>query len=273
MDEMRGVRWRDNFMRMIVLLVIATCLTVTAWSQQVPDSTPGADVLAKLHSRHWPERIDALDEIASNQALVHSRRIQETIMDLLDQESETFRDDKGFNALAAASAEDSGEEEYSQYLSSLSIVANMFVDWNDPREACTMVYAGDIDYPSSAPEAAARARAAMPCLLKRSESKFAIYRDAASPMLVEAIGRAHGTLDAETAQAARQIVLSNLRDADDGVRQSTVLALGDFGWRDMIPALEEVAANDPAPEVDGHSIRKSALEAIAEIQKRASNGQ
>ena len=38
----------------------------------------------------------------------------------------------------------------------------------------------------------------------------------------------------------------------------------------MIPALEEVAAKDPAPEVEGHSIRKSAAEAIAEIQKRES---
>jgi hypothetical protein len=37
----------------------------------------------------------------------------------------------------------------------------------------------------------------------------------------------------------------------------------------MIPALREVAANDPSPEVEGHSIRKSAAEAIAEIQKRA----
>jgi hypothetical protein len=110
----------------------------------------------------------------------------------------------------------------------------MFVDWNDPRQACTMVYSGDIAYPSSAPDSAARARAAMPCLLKRSKSKFAIYRDVASPMLVEAIAKAQGTLDAETAQAATQIVLSNLRDPDVGVRGSTALALSKFGGRDMI---------------------------------------
>ena len=125
----------------IVTLIIAACLTVMVWSQQVPVSKPSVtDLVAKLHSRHLSERIDALDEIASDQALVHSRNIQAIIMDLLNQESEAFREDKSFNTVAAASAEDSGEEENSQYLASLSIVVNMFVDWKDPRQACTMVY-------------------------------------------------------------------------------------------------------------------------------------
>jgi hypothetical protein len=250
-------------------LIIATCVTVTVWSLQVPASKPSVpDVLTGLHSRHLSDRIDALDEIASDQALLHSRKIQAIIMGLLDQETQAFREDKSSNTVAASSAEDSGEEENSQYLSSLSVVVNMFVDWNDPRQACTMVYAGDIVYPSSVPEAAARARAAMPCLLKRSRSKFALYREAASPMLVEAVAKADGTLNTETAEAAREIVLSNLRDADSGVRESTVVALADFGGTDMIPALEEVAAKDPAPEAGGHSIRKDAVQAVAQIQKR-----
>jgi hypothetical protein len=37
----------------------------------------------------------------------------------------------------------------------------------------------------------------------------------------------------------------------------------------MIPALKAVAETDPAPEVNGKSVRKRANEAIAEIQKRA----
>lgn len=257
-------------MRMILALTFVACTAVPAvWGQQTAPQPRVADVLAKLHSKYWSERTDALDEIASDQAFVHSRRIQGAVMGLLDQESEAFREDKGFNAVAASSAEDDGEEEYSEYLSSLEIVANMFADWNDPRQACTMVYAGDVAYPASAPEAAARARAAMPCLLKSAKSKFAIYRDAASPLLVEAVEKAQGTLDVGTAQAAKQIVLSNLQDPDVGVRSSTVLALGKFGWTDMIPALEEVAAKDPASEVDGRSIRKDAAEAIVAIRKRA----
>lgn len=260
-------------MRMIALVIVA-CVTAAAWSQQITASKPSVpDVLAKLHSRHLSERTDALDEIASDQALLQSRKVQATLLDLLDQETEAFREDKSFNTVAAASEEDDGEEENSQYLSSLSYVVNKFVDWNDPRQACMMVDSGDIEYPSSAPEAAARARAAMPCLLKSSKSKYAVYRDAASPLLVEAMQKAQGTLDVATAQAARQIVSSNLRDPDVGVRTSTVLALGRFGGTDMVPALEEVAAKDPAPEVEGHSVRKSAGEAIAEIQKRAGQQQ
>jgi hypothetical protein len=46
------------------------------WCQQVPASNPSVtDLLAKLYSRHLSERIDALDEIASDQALLHSRKI------------------------------------------------------------------------------------------------------------------------------------------------------------------------------------------------------
>ncbi len=35
-------------------------------------------------------------------------------------------------------------------------------------------------------------------------SKFAIYRDAANPLLVEAVEKAQGTLDVGTAHAAKQ---------------------------------------------------------------------
>ena len=121
-----------------------------------------------------------------------------------------------------------------------------------------------------APEAAARARAAMPCLMKWNKSNHAIYREIAIPLLIEAVKEARGTLTPQTAQTAKQFILSGLRDADVGVRSATVIALDRFGGTDMIPALEEVAAKDPAPEVEGHSIRKSAAEAIAEIQKRES---
>jgi len=35
----------------------------------------------------------------------------------------------------------------------------------------------------------------------------------------------------------------------------------------MVAALKEVAENDPSPEVQGHSIRKSAMEALTKIQQ------
>jgi hypothetical protein len=250
------------------VLLLTISLVLMAWSQQVPASKPSVpDVLTKLHSRHWSERIDAIEEIDADQALLRSRTIQVALIDLLNRE--TAEDASSQDT----SADDDGEEEYSQYLTSLSYIVNKFVDWNDPRQACMMVYAAYIDYPSSAPKAAAVARAAMPCILKRSKSNVVSDRAIAIPMLAEAMQKAQGTLDAETAQTAKQIVLSDLRDPDPGVRSATVYALGSYAGPDMIPALEEVAAKDPAPEVEGHSVRKSAAEAIVEIRKRTGQQQ
>jgi hypothetical protein len=236
------------------------CLAIIpAGGQQAPTSNPRVtNLLDKLHSRYWSERSDALDEIRSDRGVLHSRRLQSALIELLDQE----------NQGKDAEGEKDGGEEYAEYFSSLVDTVNAFADWNNPRQACILVYAGSDDYPSSPAQAAARARAAMPCLLKRSKSELATDRAIAGPMLVEAMQKARDTLRVTTAQAARQIILNDLQDPDDGVRSLTVDALGKFGGTDMIPALKRVAASDPSPEVDGHSIRKSAVDAIAAIQKR-----
>jgi hypothetical protein len=246
------------------LMAFMAATVLPCWCQQVPASKPSVpELLTKLHSRHWSERIDAIEKIDVDEALLQSRTIQVALIDLLNREvaeDATSQD---------AGTDDDGEEEYSQYLTSVSYIVNKFVDWNDPRQACMMVKAAYMDYPSSAPQAAAVARAAMPCILKRSKSNVASDREIASPMLVEAIQKARGTLDAETAQNAKQIVLSDLRDPDLAVRFETVYALGKYAGTDMIPALAEVAANDRAPEVEADSIRKSAAQAIADIEQRA----
>jgi HEAT repeat protein len=66
-----------------------------------------------------------------------------------------------------------------------------------------------------------------------------------------------------------RIILRTLQDPDELVRAFTVHAVGKYGTEDMIPALRKVAEADPSPEVEGHSIRKAAADAIAAIQKRA----
>jgi HEAT repeat protein len=254
---------RDAF-----LFAALICIAITnGWgAQQQPEAKPSvSDLLTKLHSRYWSERSDALDEIGSDQALLHSKKVKAALLDLLDQENQgKHGSPKEANS---ESGEADGGEEYAEYFASLREVVNSFADWNDPRQACILVYAGSNDYPSPQ-QAAARARAVMPCILKRSKSEDALDRAVAAPMLVEAVQKAQGTLDATTAQTAKQAILSNLHDPDEGVRGFTVDALGKFGGMDMIPALKQVAANDPSPEVGGNSIRRSAAEAVAEIQKR-----
>ncbi len=160
-----------------------------------------------------------------------------------------------------------------EYCAWLAQTVESFANWSDPRQACILVNAAQITYPSPSTDAAARARAAMPCLLQMSASDLTINRAIAIPMLAEAMEKAKGTLDERTTQTAKEIMLSDLRDPNVGLRASAIDALRQFGTSDMIPALEEVAAKDPAPGVDGETIRKSAAEAILEIRKRATKQQ
>jgi len=88
-------------------------------------------------------------------------------------------------------------------------------------------------------------------------------------MMVQALAKGRNELDPTTVRAVQQATLSALHDSDEGVRIDTVKGLGKFGTEDMIPALKAVAEAEPAPEVHGHSLRKRAAEAIAQIQKRA----
>jgi HEAT repeat protein len=104
-------------------------------------------------------------------------------------------------------------------------------------------------------------------------SDVSLTRAEAAPVLVQALSKAKGQLDAKTAQIARRAVLQALRDPKEVVRINTVEALGDVGGEDMIPALKEVVEKDNSPDVSGHSIRKRAAEAIAAIQKRVGQQQ
>jgi len=105
--------------------------------------------------------------------------------------------------------------------------------------------------------------------MKRSASVISMNRAASVPVLVQALAKAKDTLDPGTVQSASRIVLGALQDPDELVRALTIHALAGFGAEDTIPALRKVAEADPEPEVDGHSIRRLAADAIAAIQKRA----
>lgn len=262
-------------MRMIALVLII-CGTLPSWCQQAPTPRPDvAGLLAKLHSKDWTERSNAVDDVRTDPDMLHSQAIRAALLNLLDWENrkadKVFREARTHNHQEADNqdSEDAGTEGYGEYCAWLAQTVESFANWNDPRQACILVNAAQITYPSSSADAAARARAAMPCLLQMSVSDLKINRAIAIPMLAEALEKAKGTLDERSTQTAKKIMLSDLRDSDVGLRASAVHALRQFGTPDMIPALEEVSAKDPAPEEDGHSIRKSAAEAIAEIQKRA----
>ena len=112
-------------------------------------------------------------------------------------------------------------------------------------------------------------KVAVPCLIQLSKSELGAYRGEAIPILVQILAKKKDDLDPTTTQTIKQTVLTALHDPDVTARSFAIDAMGKFGTEDMIPDLKEVAAKDPSPEVQGHSIRKSAVDAIAAIEKRA----
>ena len=269
------------FLRRVVLLItLMGAAALPCWCQ-APSSKPGvSDVLAKLQSKEWTERSSAIEQIYDNPAVLHSAKLRTALMDLLDREnresyesSHKAQTTKPSDTNAARAEEGPEGEEFAWYSSSLTDIVGSFANWTDPRQACIMVNAAWVDYRTSASEAASRARAAMPCILKMAEDDQTIYRHIAIPMLVEALARGKDALDSETIRKAKRTILEDLHDSNAGLRSGTVIALGNNGGADVIPALQEIARSDPAFEKTGNGgkwflIRDEAVKAIAEIQKR-----
>jgi hypothetical protein len=159
-------------------------------------------------------------------------------------------------------------EEYGQYLAELGETVDTFGDWNDPVQVCIFVREAYDPGSQFAEKIASHAKIALPCLKEMYASDLGVLRANAAAVLVRTLGKSQ-ILDAETAAEVRQIVLQSLHDPKESVRSETVRALGKFGGQDMLPALRQVAETDPAPEVQGRSVRTQAAKAILAIEKRA----
>lgn len=243
-------------MKNILSVAALVCLGIASFAQhgslQKSDVAP---LLAKLGSKDAGERDVAFYRLRSDEAALQNPGVRSALISLLDRENHEA--DAGMHI---------GEGEgYGEYISDLLGTVESFADWNDQRQVCILVNAGANPDSTDASETAAHLKKAVPCLLVMSKRNRVI----AVPLLVEALANPQGNLDPNTIQTVRHVVLTALHDRDEAVRVFTIDALGKFGGQDMIPVLKMVAATDPAPEVHGHSIRKSASEAIAAIQKRA----
>jgi hypothetical protein len=251
-----------------LLFVSVACGTATVgWAQKATQNPSVAELLAMIHSTEEPERAKAVEQLRSNPAYLQSPNVRAALLDLLDRENHEL-DSQLIEAQKKGYPDEGDNAVWAEYYGDLLGTVDSFADWNDPRQACILVYAGSSDDSAFAAEVADHAKVTIPCLLKRAESVVSINRAATIPVLVQALGKAKGTLDPTTVQSARRIVLGALQDPDEGVRGFVVHALGKFGSEDMIAPLRKVSESDPSPEVQGHSIRKSAVEAIAAIEKR-----
>jgi hypothetical protein len=255
-----------------ILLVVILFLTTGpgCWGQDTtPKKTSIVALLGKFRSTDQSIREEAFEQIRSDPANLQRPEVRTALLSLLDRESHEL-DAQLLEAQKKGYPDEGDNEPFAEYFSELLGAVDSFADWNDRRQACILVNADPSDDSDFAAKIADHASVALPCLMKRSESAIGMNRAVSVAMLVQVLAKSTDTLDHKTIQAAKQIILGALQDSDEGVRAFTVQALGTYGAADMVPALQKVAETDPSPIVDGQSVRSMALEAIAKIQKRAS---
>lgn len=240
-------------------LAIATCSAQQ--SSETSSHKPGVgSLLAKLRSDEGVDRDAAFYQLRSNPAVMRNQKVRSALLELLDRE--TKEGDEGKHA---------GEGEgYGEYFSDLLGAVENFANWEDQRQVCILVHAGATPDSPVAEEARSRMRVAVPCLLEMSKGPRRVI---AIPILVQALAKVKDDLDATTIQTSQTAISLALHDSDEGVRFFTVDALGKFGGKDMIPALREIVVKDPSPKSQGDSIRRSAAEAIAAIERRTGQQQ
>jgi hypothetical protein len=199
-------------------------------------------------------------------------QVQEALLDLLDRENQliesTLRDSHG-----QVGVSDKYGEDYGEYVAQLDETIDSFANWSDSHQVCIFVHESYNPESRFAAKIAAHASVAVPCLIQMYSSDVGLTRAEAAPVLVQAWAKGGKQLDSALSERTKQIILTALHDPDEAVRSHTISALEKFGGQDMIPALKQVAETDPSPEVQGHSIRKRAEQAIVAIQKRVGQSQ
>jgi hypothetical protein len=189
-------------------------------------------------------------------------QVRAALIDLLDRENHAdISKETGFDPNAY-------HEDRAEYIAQLADTVDALIDWKNTNQLCILVHSPFNEDSEYAVKLALAGRPILPCLLQMTKSRNAFERIPSVDVLI--IMRAKDRdLDQATSDEIRTITLHALRDSDEGVRVFTVAALREFGGVDIIPALQRLAETDPAPEVRGDSVRKLAIEAIADIQKRA----
>jgi hypothetical protein len=261
----------SNYLRGTILL--CACLGVAVCKGQQSVGRPTVAVLLRtLSSDQWMERARAYEQLRSDQAALRGTKVRTALLDLLDRENRVVESTLRESQEQVGTSGKYGEE-YGEYLGELSQSVDAFADWNNPHQVCIFVkepYDPDSRF---AAKIAAHAKVSAPCLVEMYGNDLGVVRGKAVSVLVQALASPKQDLDAGTVRQVREIVRTALHDNHESVRSATVAALGRFGEQDMLPALKEVADTDPAPEVQGHSVREQAVKAIAAIEKRVAQNQ
>jgi hypothetical protein len=255
---------------MACLAIFVSFIVVHGQQPRVDASV--AEFLAKLHSSAWQDRREAFEDLRLDSTALSSQNVRAGLLDLLDRENQLLA---STNRAKGPSVDEKYGEEYAEYVGRLGETVETFADWNDPRQVCIFVHEAYNPESRLGAKISAHAKIALPCLLEMSKSDIVSDRAEAIPVLSQALAKGKDSLDAESVRAAKEQIVKGLQDPNSVVRGETVIALGDFGDVDMIPALQAVARSDPASdsEADGDKqwfpIREAASSSIMKIKKRA----
>jgi hypothetical protein len=249
------MRKRALFMVFAVALVAGTTLSQTPTTKQQI-----SDLLSALHAANWFDRASAYEQLRRDPEALRQPEVKSALLDLEDRENQTdWSKEPGFDRRKS--------ESRAEYRAELGDTVDSFVDWNDPYQLCIIAHTSYNTDSAFARRLAMAGQAVIPCLMQMAQSASFNDRYKAVAVLVQLRAR-DGKLSPEMSEKIMQVTIAALHDANENVRVFTVFTLRDFGGQDIIPALQAVAQTDPAPEVNGNSIRKLAATAIAAIQKR-----
>lgn len=260
---MLDIRW---IVARALAVIVFACIAVISYAQ--PQRVPEVSaVLMPLRAEPWTVRRDAYERLKDDPKALARTDVRKALFELLDRENRisvsTLRE-----SAELVGVSDKYGEDYSQYVGELGDTVDSFADWTNPRQVCILVRQPFNPNSAFGDEVASHGKVALPCLLDMLRSDLSTLRAKSGPVLVHVLATARD-LDPKARQTARQMILKTLRDPNQVVRSFVIFALADYGGVDMIPALTHVAETDPVPEVQGHSVRKQALEAIVSIQRRA----
>jgi HEAT repeat protein len=232
-----------------------------AFGQQKSAAQTTQELLVKLHSPKWSERAAAFEQLRGDANAMKLPGVRSALLDLLNRENHS-------SPSKEPDYDPAYHEEWAEYLSALDETAVGLVDWKNAGQLCILAHSPFDPDSQFAAKLVATGQSIYPCLLQMVDSPSLADRYTAVAVLIQLRAKS-GQLDVAGVEKINQITLAALHDSDELVRVGAVHALASFGGADMIPALQEVAQSDPAPEVHGSSIRKAAARAIMAIQQRS----
>jgi hypothetical protein len=242
---------RRTFMRVLLMLTILSISIPIVYGQEPSAKKPSrTELITQVQSSNVEERMNAFEQLRSDPVALRDPQVKSALVSLLDHENhEPVSGD---------------EEDYADYTSWLADTVAKLVDWSDPHQVCILANSSDLP-----DELADHAKVTIPCLLQRSRSISLQDRDQGNvvSMLVQSLAKGRTSVDAATIQTVDQVIASALNNPNKNVKIPTILALKDFGGKEMIPSLRVVAESDPDPS-EGYAIRKWASQAISAIQTR-----